>query len=81
METNLEYIVTAAVSFITAVGGYLTGKRKQIAEADKSAYEAYNFALNSLRKEFETRIDDLQKQIQELKEQRCFVSDCKGRKK
>lgn len=61
MESEIILSVIALVSSIaTGLIGYANGKRKRENEADKSAYEAYNFALESLRKEFEARIERMQ---------------------
>lgn len=80
MLDDYQNILTIIVSAVTGVGGYLTGRRKQIAEADRTAFEAYNYALESLRKEFEARTEDLQRQIKELQGQRCTVSNCQNRR-
>lgn len=53
-------VITLVPSIVTGLIGYASGKRKRENEADKSAYEAYNFALESLRKEFEARIERMQ---------------------
>jgi uncharacterized protein HemX len=61
MESEIILSVIGLVSSIaTGLIGYANGKRKRENEADKSAYEAYNFALESLRKEFEARIERMQ---------------------
>lgn len=61
MESEIMLSVIALVpSIVTGLIGYANGKRKRENEADKSAYEAYNFALESLRKEFEARIERMQ---------------------
>lgn len=61
MESEIILSVIALVpSIVTGLIGYVSGKRKRENEADKSAYEAYNFALESLRKEFEARIERMQ---------------------
>ena len=76
MAESINYILTALVAFVTALLGYFQGKKKNDAEADRAAYEAYSFALDSLRKEFEARISSLQQEIKELKESRCLKRDC-----
>ena len=53
-------VIGLVSSIATGLIGYANGKRKRENEADKSAYEAYNFALESLRKEFEARIERMQ---------------------
>lgn len=61
MESEIILSAIGLVSSITSgLIGYANGKRKRENEADKSAYEAYNFALESLRKEFEARIERMQ---------------------
>ena len=61
MESEIILSVIGLVSSIaTGLIGYANGKRKRENEADKSAYEAYNFALESLRKDFEARIERMQ---------------------
>lgn len=61
-------------TLLTGVVSYSTGRRQRENEADRTAYEAYSFALESLRKEFEVRIEgmrmdyeQLQKENEELK--------------
>lgn len=76
MAEFLNYILTALVAIVTALLGYFQGKKKTDAEADRAAYEAYSFALDSLRHEFEARITSLQQEIKELKESRCLRKDC-----
>lgn len=69
MELNTEIIV-ALIGAVTTVSGYLFGRRKANNEADRAAYEAYSFALDSLRKEFEARANTMRIEYQELK-QKC----------
>lgn len=61
-------IIISLIGCITTCASYLVGKRKRETEADKSAYEAYNYALESLRKEFEARVDRMQNDYAELKD-------------
>lgn len=69
MELNTEIIV-ALIGLGTTVSGYLFGRRKANNEADRAAYEAYSYALESLRKEFEARAKTMNIEYQELK-QKC----------
>lgn len=66
MELNTEIIV-ALIGAATTVSGYLFGRRKANNEADKAAYEAYSYALQSLRNEFEARAETMRNEYQELK--------------
>ena len=61
-------LLSPIVAIITAIIGYKTGRRNRENEANRTAFEAYNFAIESLRKEFEARIDLLQKENKELRE-------------
>lgn len=66
---NIELInifTTFAASVVSAIIGYASGKRKRENEADKTAFEAYNFAIQSLRSEFEKRVEELQRRIEQL---------------
>lgn len=67
MQLSTEIII-ALIGFLSTCGSYIVGKRKREKEADKSAYEAYNYALESLRKEFEDRVGRMQNDYNELKE-------------
>ena len=67
MDTITITLIGAAVSIVTAVLGYKQGQKKSDAEATRTAFESYNYALESLRKEFEQRIEELQKENEELK--------------
>lgn len=68
MESMTMAIIGASVSIITAFLGYKQGQKKSDAEATQTAFESYNFALESLRKEFEHRINVLQRENDELKQ-------------
>lgn len=59
-------IITAGVSIITAVVGYIKGRKKTDAEATNAAFEGYNLALESLRKNFENQLQDLRNRITDL---------------
>lgn len=63
-------IIVALIGFATTISGYLFGRRKANNEADRAAYEAYSYALDSLRKEFEARAKTMSIEYQELK-QKC----------
>lgn len=77
---NSDLIITGAAGILSTIGGWFVGRRKKQVETDKAAYEAYNFALQSLRNEFETRIGCLQEQVKELQKHSCFVESCDKRK-
>lgn len=62
-------LLSPIVAIITAIIGYKTGRRNRENEANRTAFEAYNFAIESLRKEFEARINLLQKENEELREE------------
>lgn len=72
MESIANEILVAVggvfTTFLASWFSYRTGKRQRENEADKAAFEAYNFAIQSLRKEFESRIDLLQRENAELRE-------------
>lgn len=78
---NSDLIITGAAGILSTIGGWFVGRRKKQVETDKAAYEAYNFALQSLRNEFEQRISSLQQQISELKNHVCLVEKCSERKR
>lgn len=66
---NIELInilTTFGASAISAIIGYASGKRQRENEADKTAYEAYNYAIKSLREEMERRVKELQNRIEAL---------------
>lgn len=60
-------IIVALIGFATTISGYLFGRRKANSEADMAAYQAYAYALESLRKEFEARTETMQNEYQDLK--------------
>lgn len=64
LRTFIEILAGAAVS----VGGFFVGRKKTNAEATQTAFEAYNVALNSLRKEIEEngkRWDEIRKSLED----------------
>lgn len=61
-------ILSVCGATISGAIGFFTGKKKRDNEANKAAFEAYNYAIESLRKEFETRITYLQKENDQLRE-------------
>lgn len=67
METTTTALISAAVAIMTAILSYKQGQKKAVADATQTAFEAYNFALESLRKEFEIRIDRLHQENNELR--------------
>ena len=67
MIDYIQIISTTLIAVFTAIIGFFTGKKKRDNEATHTAFEAYNFALQSLRKEFESRIELLQKENEELR--------------
>ena len=62
----INVITTFGASCISAIIGYASGKRQRENEADKTAYEAYNYAIKSLRDEMERRVKELQDRIEVL---------------
>lgn len=62
-------ICTLISNALTALIAYRTGKKKSDNEAMKVLFETYNFAIESLRKEFESRISLLQKENEELRKE------------
>lgn len=67
METTTTALISAAVAILTAILSYKQGQKKAVADATQTAFEAYNFALESLRKEYEIRIDRLHQENNELR--------------
>ncbi len=55
-------------TLISSLIGYRTGKRGREKDADKTAFENYNYAIESLRKEFDRQIECLRKENNELRE-------------
>ena len=68
METLTTALISAAVAIVTAVLGYKQGAKKSNAEANETIFESYNFAIESLRHEFEQRMTALQKENDKLRE-------------
>lgn len=72
IQTNIMTLdsetIVALIGLATTVSGYLFGRRKANNEADRAAYEAYSYALESLRKEFEARTETMRNEYQELKQ-------------
>lgn len=69
---NIELInitTTFAASVVSAIIGYASGKRKRENEADKTAFEAYTYTIESLRREMENRVAELQRRIEKLEEE------------
>mgnify|MGYP003301026853 CR=1 FL=1 len=69
---NIELInilTTFGASVVSALVGYASGKRQRENEADKTAFEAYNYAIESLRREMENRVGELQRRIEQLEEE------------
>lgn len=62
----INVITTFAASLVSAIIGYASGKRKRENEADKTAFEAYNYTIESLRREMENRVAELQRRIEKL---------------
>lgn len=65
----INIITTFGASVISAIIGYASGKRKRENEADKTAFEAYNYTIESLRREMENRVSELQRRIEKLEEE------------
>lgn len=72
-------IISPIVAVLTAIIGYKTGRRNRENEATRVAFENYKFALESLRNEFEARINALQKENEELRREIKELKD--GKKK
>lgn len=76
--TNIITPILAVVAPIfTAIVGYKTGRRNRENEATRVAFENYKFALESLRNEFEARINALQKENEELRREIKELKDGK----
>lgn len=60
--------IVALIGFATTISGYLFGSRKANNEGHMAAYEAYAYAIESLRKEFEARAETMRHDYQELKQ-------------
>lgn len=77
MIDYIQIISTPIIAVFTAIIGYKTGRRNRENEANRTAFEAYNFAIESLRKEFEARINMLQKENEELRKEIKELKDGK----
>lgn len=78
---NIELInilTTFGASAISAIIGYASGKRQRENEADKTAYEAYNYAIKSLREEMERRVKELQDRIEVLEHENKILRRSKN---
>lgn len=62
----INILTTFGASVVSAIIGYASGKRLRENEADKAAFEAYNYAIASLRREMESRVAELQRRIEQL---------------
>ena len=80
-EVITTALISAATSVISAFLGYRQGSKRDGAEALKTTFESYDFALKSLREDFEHRTSQLQKEIDSLKAVSCFVLNCEERQK
>lgn len=50
-------IIEAVAGALLSVGGFIAGKKKTDAEATKTAYDAFNVALSSLRDEIKANAE------------------------
>ena len=74
---DYSLILSPIVAVLTAIIGYKTGRRNRENEATRVAFENYKFALESLRNEFEARINALQKENEELRREIKELKDGK----
>lgn len=80
-ENNIYMAVGGIISTLSAsFFSYVKGKKKRKIEEENEIIKQYQFAMDSLRSEFERRLADMQKEIDTLKEHICYVSSCKRRK-
>lgn len=80
MMEEYRIIIELIAGALVSIGGFFVGKKKSDAEATRTAYEAYNVALaslrdeiksnaerfNEVRKALESKIDEQGRRITEL---------------
>lgn len=65
---DLRTLIELCAGAVATVGAFWVGRKKTNAEATQTAFEAYNVALNSLRKEIEEngkRWDEIRKSLED----------------
>ncbi len=84
---NWNIIIDTCLAVFAGVGGFVAGKKKSDADATRTAFEAYNVALESLRNEIkktterwneirselERKIDEQGKRISELEKENASL--------
>ena len=84
---NWNIIIDRCLAVFAGVGGFVVGKKKSDADATRTAFEAYNVALESLRNEIkktterwneirgelERKIDEQGKRISELEKENASL--------
>lgn len=84
---NWNIIIDSCLAVFAGVGGFFAGKKKSDADATRTAFEAYNVALESLRNEIkktserwneirgelERKIDEQGKRISELEKENASL--------
>lgn len=84
---NWTIIIDTCLAVFAGVGGFVAGKKKSDADATRTAFEAYNVALESLRNEIkktterwneirgelERKIDEQGKRISELEKENASL--------
>lgn len=84
---NWNIIIDTCLAVFAGVGGFFAGKKKSDADATRTAFEAYNVALESLRNEIkktterwneirgelERKIDEQGKRISELEKENASL--------
>lgn len=84
---NWNVIIDSCLAVFAGVGGFVAGKKKSDADATRTAFEAYNVALESLRNEIkktterwneirgelERKIDEQGKRISELEKENASL--------
>jgi len=79
MENIYITIITALAGGIGSWLTYKQGKKQSMADATQSAFKAYDFAIKSLREEFEAKYIRLQNQIETLNKMQCKNANCPNR--
>lgn len=75
----IEIIVGAVVS----CGGFFVGRKKSNAEANRTAYEAFNFALESLRDEMKSnaeRFNEVRKALEAKIDEQAMKIESQGKR-
>lgn len=80
---NIDVLTAVGGVVSTVVGSWFSfakGKQKRRLENGNEIIKQYQGALLALRVEFEDRVERMQKEIDALKENICYVQSCKKRK-